>query len=586
MPWASILLAGLTLICYFMVLSPLKKEHQVRKIIAEQELLQALGTQFRQGNLSNHFFEDAQRDFRIIGKPENLDIFGPGVVAAWRDMENLPLPMNILDKESPIRKLLMMLTPHEEGILLAGIICLLFIGYLFEHLYDRQVLLALFFLSGSMWMILQTHVPAAWWPPPIFSWSFTILTLTITTWLRAPKASLTITFRTWFIKVIQFNFNLPIVLIPLAYTIFLVTFNLKLSIYHTQFSLQTIAAPAAEALVFLLFLMGISYREVEDGGPEVALNRQFARAESLMEQDRKDDGMEILRKILTSQPSIAHTRRAGELAWQYHSNELAEQAFSVVLKDALASKDLIKIVKVIEEIAYKNLTVPGSALHAAMAAAMKKNMLGDVRGLLPFYTTHKEISEADTIKIYEDLVSKITAQSQPNKEFLFECQQWLETNVPDSESILKARTFFEMQQRASESFKAITSMRLIHKHLDVKILEVTNNFIALILQGQDKIQKVPWTAVEGLYGCHVTQGERGYRGSIFLKFKRKIFSCNFTRQSMMVKDRFGQSVGFEAVWESLKEHGPEDIPFLDLNDFPDVVNLSNYPRMAQEFIDQ
>lgn len=129
-------------------------------------------------------------------------------------------------------------------------------------------------------------------------------------------------------------------------------------------------------------------------------------------------------------------------------------------------------------------------------------------------------------------------------------------------------------------------MRLIHKHLDVKILEVTNNFIALILQGQDKIQKVPWTAVEGLYGCHVTQGERGYRGSIFLKFKRKIFSCNFTRQSMMVKDRFGQSVGFEAVWESLKEHGPEDIPFLDLNDFPDVVNLSNYPRMAQEFIDQ
>ncbi len=585
-PWASIIITGITLACYFLVLVPLKKEARARKTIAQQELIQALGEQFRQGNLSNDFWENAQADFRIIGKLENREIFSREVFRAWRDLEQLPQPLNILKGKDPIQKLLMILTPHEEGVLLVGVICLLLAGYFFEHLYDRQVLLALFFLSGGMWLVLESYAPAAWWPSPVFAWSNTILTLLLTIWLKSPKGTVTITFRTWFFKVIQSTFNLALVFLPIGFGAFLVYFNLKHSVYQSEFSVQTMVAPVAESLVFMVFLMGISFRDVDDKGPEARMNRQFAMAESYFEKEQREEGKSVLVKLLANQPSISQVKRAGELAWKNHEGELAQQAYNQVLRDAINGQDLVTIIKTIEDMAYKDLSVPGSSLNTAMMAAMKKNMLADVRNLLPYYRSHIEIAPAEVIQIHEDLVAKITAQSHPNKEFLYECQAWLETNAPESEAILKAVTFFEVQARASESFSAVTSMHLIHKHVDIKLLEITNNYIALKLQGQDKVQNVPWTAVEGIFGCHVTRGDRGYRGSVFLKFKRKIFSCNFTRQSIMVKDRFGQPVGFEAVWEAFKAHRPEDIPFIDLNEFEDLDDVSNYPRLAQEFIDR
>ena len=209
----------------------------------------------------------------------------------------------------------------------------------------------------------------------------------------------------------------------------------------------------------------------------------------------------------------------------------------------------------------------------------------EVRKLLPYVQQHDEIDEDAVLQVYDQLVTKLVEQPHANKELLLECQTWLERHAPQSQTLVKIEVFFEKIRGLSDDSISYRPMVRIHKSVDIDLLGITGKNVRLKVEGT-KEQNVPWTAVEGIFGCYVTGASRGYVGCIFIKFKRKIFACHFTKNRILIKDRFDQPLSFERTWDLLKTNLPEDLPALEMDAFPEIADTAELPRLTQEFLDR
>ncbi len=580
LPWASLILAALTFICYFLVSRPSQNDYEVRRLELEQALQRELEDQYRQGYLPESFWIKSQEDYKIVKQPENQAIFPPEVHKAYQNLLDLPLPLEGLAKKDPVRRILLVFIPHHGSLLLLGVACLLILGFLFEHIYDRQVLLAFFFLASALWLILENLLPAWLWPSPLFTWSNTIAVISLVMWLSAPKAYITLTFRTWFGKYTEFKPRLPSVLFPLIYLIGLLLINLLVSEYKSQFYPRSMVAILFMATLFVFLTLLIKPKETRAPDPVAEVHEGISLAETYFAEERHKEGMDLLGKLLFQSPTKEQVRHIAETAWQNHDNALTEQAYKILLREALNDKEPVSILKIIEEMLYKNLPIPGNTLLAAVQTGIKRAMIADVRSLLPFLRQHKEIPPEMVLDIYGQVVDRLSQGAHPNKDYILECQEYLEEAFPDSDPLNRIRLFFAKEGGLSSELPGHTPSHEIYKHVGIDLLGVTRNNLMLKVGGNEK--KVPWTAVKGLFGCHIADGETGYRACIFLKFKRKIYACNFSKERIMIKDRMGHILPFEGAWELLVTHLPEDLPSLSMEFFEDLAE-SEYEHKVLEF---
>lgn len=464
-----------------------------------------------------------------------------------------------------------------------GVICLLLQGYLFEHVYDRQVLLSLFIVSGCMWLTLTSYVPLQWWPSPVFAWSYTIGVLSLVIWSIAPNAFITLTLKTWFFKMIQFRIDIPTVIFPLAYFICLFWLTARLGSYQDLFSLKTMAMIPTEAAAFFIILLAVPRRDVEKLSPDLLVNREIARAESYYTRENREAGRTRLKRLFEGPLNQETAGRIAELAWRFNDDEIARDAYIALMREVSKTQDFHKIVTTVEDILEKGVQLPFSTIHSAVQVCLKRNLFTEVRRILPHMAGHKEVGDESIADIWEEMGKRMIAQPFPKKDILVECLSFLEVNRPESETLIKIQNWFR-KMSSKESHNILTDFSMeISKFLDIQILNVTSQHLHIkIIDGKE--QKVPWSVLEGVFGCHVvTESERGFLGCVMLKFKRKIYACNFKREGIIMKDRGGRDLGFETLWDLFKQHVPIGIPFLQIDAFQQLNDLSEYEKIVQNF---
>jgi hypothetical protein len=125
----------------------------------------------------------------------------------------------------------------------------------------------------------------------------------------------------------------------------------------------------------------------------------------------------------------------------------------------------------------------------------------------------------------------------------------------------------------------------LHREVDIDLLAVGTDDLTIKVRDKRR-QQVPWTAIAGIFGCHLTGEKRGFRGTIIVRFKGKNFACSFTTPHILVKDDAGSPLSFEDTWNLLKTHVPEDLPFLEMRDFSEVKDLSQSTAMVEAFVNR
>lgn len=585
-PWAGIALGLLSLLFYLVWMLPLQREYQAEKDRAEQVFQQLLDEQHDSGSLGNNFWARAKEYPEVIEEWENNRIFSEEVKEAFRKTRQIPLPLERVADGPLLQKIPLALTAHHLGILLLGMACLVLMSYVFEHLYDLQYLLVYFVLSSAGWLFLQPFLPAAYWPSPIFSWSYTIAVLLIICWLCAPGATITLTFRLWLGKFVDFKPEIPSLLVPLVFLGGLLGFTFYDSSYQSQFSLTSLAALPLEAFLLALPLTLISPRgfKAENAG-EIEVNRLLASADSLFAEERHREAMDLLRQLLDQAVSPEQIRRVADLAWRNHNSDLAFQGYQRLLKDAYQSPDLLNVLAVVEEMLFRDLPVPGKALQMVVNLGLKHNQFGKVRKMLPYFRDHHEIDGETVLNAHTLLVEKLIAQANPDKELLLDISSWLERNHPDSKLLGSIQACFKKTANNSHMLDNYDRKLSIYKFVDIDLLDIGTNYIRLQVNGARE-QSAPWTAITGIFGCHVATGKRGFRGCILLKFKRKIFACSFSTERILMADAEGRTLSFEEIWKLLRENIPEDLPFVSMRDFPEIRVEDKYPQMVQVFLDE
>jgi len=580
-PWGGIALAVLACLGYVLVTLPAKGRFERGRAALAQQIDQALEADFKSGQLAPEFWEKTKEDLAIVGLARNREIFSEEARRLYREMESVPLPLVHLEGAAPIKKLAMMIAPHHWGVLLAGLVAILLMSYLFEHLYDRQVTLSLFFLSAALWVVLEPYVPNAYWPSPIFAWSNATLVYLLVGWFTSPRARVYVTFRGWLGTLFRIQAAVPTICFPVLFLAAMFAVNLLHPGYKAYFEILPLMAVLLQAILFAAVMAAIPSKiTVVAETTEDMANRQLSAAELLLNEDRFDEGMNLLHTLLTSSPTVGQIRKITSLAWENDNVPLARQGYDLLLKRALNSQDFLQVAAVIEEMLFRNLPVPGPPLCKVVAMGLSRSMFDMVRKLLPFMHDHEEIDEQTVVQTYLQFVTKLLAQKEPDRQYLHELRTWLEEHYPDAAVLKPLREFFSQAGPASvvNTYSHLVS---IYKYVDIKLVAIEPGQLRLLVR--DKEQHAPWTAVVGCFGCYAAGKNKGFRGCILIKFRRRIFACSFYKSDILIKEG-GLPLTFEQTWELLQRHTPEDLPFLIIEDFPKLDDETRYEGMVARFI--
>jgi len=584
-PWATVALIVISLACWALILVPREQRYLEQRTQALSEVNKALTYQRQTGELDENLYIRSQRDPDVIDAWSNRVVFSEEVKEAYRRYQRIPLVLQAMER-GPLQRMLLAFTPHHFSLALLGAFCLWLTGFLAEHRYGRRLPLGLFLLSAFSWIMIPVYFPGAVWAPsPIFAWANAAFAFLLTFWLTAPQAVVVMTFKIWLGRFHEFHLSVPLILLPLAFGAGLVALNLYFSDYSAYFAPLSLAGPAAEAVLFALGLALIAARRGPAPTAKELINQRIARAESLFNEQQSDEALEILRETLEQPISVEQARRVADLAWSHHATSVAEQGYRMVLKHAMQSHSVLDVIPLIEEMSFRGIIVPPRLLQSFAAMGVKQNYLVETRRLWAVMREHPEMESGELLRFCELLVDKEIQKKHPDRAFLLDTEAWLDQRFPAGASLLdKLRD--HLRRGAERAEQSPYEKHKIHRVIDAELLNIGVSKIRL--QPRDAPpQNVPWTAALGFFGCHVAAPEsRGYRGCILIRFKRRVYACQFDAARVKMTDDIGAPLSFESVWTLLKEHAPEDLPFHELDAFEQIEDPEQFSEKLQAFVDE
>jgi len=583
-PWASLFLALLAVVGYFLVVRPLEADFDADLVRAKQAFTQAVERQYDngKGTLEGSFWTKALEDASVVGEARNRTIFSEEVRKAYRLMVEQVLPLERL-KSAGRQKILLLIAPHHVLILIIGCLALWVMGYLFEHLYDRLVAVGIFVLSGWVWLVLDQFVPFPWWPSPAFYWSYTLIVYLWVAWLAAPGAGIELTLRGWLGTFFKFPVQIPSLMVPIVFSLGLL-FSGYFGAYKQSFSLFSLVIIPIEVGVFVLLLLFFARKGGDRGDDSVSLvNQQITASEILFGEERKEEGCHLLHSLFEKELSMQQLKKILNLAWNQDQIELIELSYKHILRKAIASKDFLRILEVIEEMVTRRVKVPGRSLLQVVANCLRREELDGARKLLPYLRDNDELDGKEVLALHHQYVKKIVGKRNPDQDVLRSIRDWLLKQHPDSEAMEVVETFYNKRAQANRGFDTISRDVTMHRLVEIELHKVGTSEIVLQIPGS-RLQHVPWTAVLGIFGCHMAAEKRGFRGCIAVKFKRKTFGCYFTSEKIVIEDRFGKNMSFEEVWNLLGAHVPEDLPFTEMKAFEQIRSEELYRENLETFL--
>ncbi|MDJ0836565.1 MAG: hypothetical protein QNK37_08610 [Acidobacteriota bacterium] len=566
--WASLILVAASILGYALIVVPLTADYQADLERTERAFWEAVDRQYQSGTLDNDFLVSVRQDPDIAGLAENRGIFSEEVRKAYRTMTTQSLPMERLSARGNLGKLSVIISPSSLLILIPGCLALWLMGFVLEHRYDRQLALALFILSGFLWVFLEDRVPAPWWPAPVFAWMWTVTVFLWVGWLSSPGASVIVTVRAWFGASFKFTPAVPTLYLCLGFTAIALAYA-WFGPYAALFRPESLTAVLMEAGIFsLVFIFFAPKEKVVDDDPESLVNQQISAAEVLYRDERYEEATHVLSNLLDHNPDMDQLGKMINLAWHQDETEVVERCYAALLKKAVATNDFYRILTVVDEMVLRRIPVPGRSLLNLVNISLRQELVKDALKLLPYLRESNQVEKEDIITSHERLAEILVRQQQPDYAALKEIYAWIAGNHPKSETLGLIKTCFGKRKASKAETRLVHRIR-IEKVVNVELFDVGISHLELRIPGK-KMQRVPWTAVLGLFGCHMSTENRGLRGCIVIKFQRRVFGCIFSPDSIQIKDSFGRIMSFEETWNKLQEQVPGDLSFLKMKDFQQI----------------
>lgn len=580
-PWATLVWIAIAIGCYVYFVPKYAGEQARDRQEALARLRRLAEAQFKAGQLDRITWVRFNEEPRLLDDPEQAKRFTEAARIAWIEANDRSPELNRIAHKPP-RNLILLVTPHHWIVLLLGALCLLFMGYLLEHLYDSMFVFATYLLAGALLVLAQRFLPLAYQPSILLAWAHGVLLVLWVSWLVSPSAVLTVSVRGWFLRPFGDDYEVASITFPIIFTLGAVAAT-YFSPYRMALSmLPALLLGAGTGVLALMFVILPLRAPRQSLTAEEKLQRDLAEAELRFEQGDAKAGLAILHQLAKLEPHRRYMAAIANLAWHNDDPELAKHCYLHMIRKAHLPSDAPAYFEALGDMLFRRLPVAGTYVTKGMSLAIETYNREQIGTLMPYLLDHQEIGREEVIALLERLGQRTLEQKAPDRLLVSQLQDWFQANAPNSPLLAKFATFFQGGSQESKLTGNFAQYRRIGRLVKVDLLDVQPQKIIVALEGQ-KEQRVPWTAVLGVYGCHIAGSSRGFRGCIVLQFQRKIFGCVFSSATIKFSHR-AQPVTFERVWELLHDHVPEDVPFMIMKDFPTLKDEALLLSQAEAFI--
>ncbi len=583
-PWLSLAWLIVTGVVFLTIGLPESFRYQETRTETVHQLEKALEAQLKAGDLKQGIYFQAVQRPAVIEEPSLHQVFNAQVKAAYSNVKILRSPL--LDKAEgpPNKRLFLLVQPHHFLVMMLGFCLLIPTGFLFEHLFDSLWIATCFLVNGATLLVLDRVYDASWVPSPLFAWFWLTLLIMLVPCILKPRCNVTLTLRLWLGSTRDFEMKFPVWFFPITFIVTSALVTWYLSDFDMTQTPQALPLITAQALLNALVFMRIPTREhLENSQPEVFSNRQIAQAESLFEEQKSVEALAVLRGLLQEDIGNDQFMRVAHLAFRHDDHELSSLAYQAVLRSNLRNNKHHENVQLILEMLERNLRVPGGIIERALETAYTMGGQHVVVKILPHLHNHPDIEPETVHQHYSRHIDALLRQNAPDRNYLHELQRFTEYTFPNDPLSMRISQFLHATAPSIDPPSTTTPQYQIGKFIEVEIIRVKGNDITVELAG-GKQQRLPWTAILALYGCHVLGGARGFRGYIMTRNRNKIFCCCFNSSSLSKYE--GESGVFENVWKDILNEAPEDLPRVALSDFDNHLDEKGLEEKVQAFLNQ
>lgn len=583
LPPVSLAIVAISLVLYLAVFQPKHHAYETQRIELKKRLLDAVAEEVDAKKIDYAVIEKVRQNPDILTHPDYAHLSFV-VKNAYRALKDWEPPLIALKQSQSWDHYLLALMPHSIWFLLLTLVFLPTIGFVFEHLYQSIIFGVIFICSGVALSLLSSFFPEEYWPDPIFMFSYSVATLILLGWIVAPNAIITFDLKAWFFKSFQHKIVLPSSVIPLLFFPGFIADGFYGSAYSQFFQPQAMVAIPILAVLFALMLIPLPTREgMLEKDPHTVVNTKLTQVELLLEQEKLDGARQILEELVNDPLDMEQIMRIADLAWQTNQRDICERCYLKALRIVLPARSFQKMLPIVETMTFRHLSVPASALCSTIELGLREKHFQEIKNLLPYLQDHPDVTRQDRDRIFEKVVDFNLSNRQPDDETLLQLRQWLGEDEESTPLREKIEAFFQNRADQETPVVGVSFAYQVNRHVDIELLDVATDHVRLQVK-ETQPQNVPWTAVLAIYGSHLTSQQRGYRGCIFIRFKRKIFGCHFSNADVLMTEREGVRVSFESAWRQLQEQTPEDIPFRAFEDFEDFDTVDEHLARAQEFL--
>lgn len=580
-PWASVALILLFAACYGTVILPLNKDYQQDRAQALAAFWTVAEAQFEAGNLANQFWVDLKTDPSIAGKKKNAEVFPPEITQAWDVYENQKHPVERVVGKGYPSALLTPITPATWWLGLLAALCLYYHGFLFEHLLDRLLAFGGFVLIGFVMLAAPQYLPPTYAPDPVFAWGYAVIAYLLMMLATAPTGRLDLNLRGWMGRSFSAPVTVPVFVFPVVFIIVYSAYMI-LGPYGANFNPVSLATPALVGGVFGVAGLVFGNREKAAEDPESLINQQISAAELLYGEERHEEAKILLFSLFDHGPHKEQLRRMITLAWQHDAQDLLVRAYNSLLSKTLATNDILNIQAIVEEMLGRNLQVPGRTLITILNTSIRNEQIRAAKRIVPHLMRAKD-TEPDAVQgVLERLIPKVVDERTPDVAFLDLSLKWLQKHAPESGAVARIK-HLKGSFAPQEAELNTHSGPIVQQFVSIELHRIGVSDIHLCIVDR-KMQKVPWTAVRGVFGCHMQGGERGLRGCIVISFQRRTFGCIFNVDRIKVKNPYDGIMSFEDTWNKLSEQVPEDLPFTKMKDFEGIPDQGAFEAAVEKFL--
>jgi len=587
LPWFSLALSAAAIFVYFSYYRPAQVEYQEKQLALWKAFNETIDWEVEQNKLKRDIGLQIQKDPVLLEQDNEIYQFVSDYTRQRYSMlmKNKRPLLERLDRGGIYAMLLILVCPGTVLLLLSMLG--LYLGtYVIEHQYASLGAAVVYLLSGAALVVGHPYLPTDFKVAPDFFWFILVSALILTSWLRAPGAVVTVAAKGWAFKTFAKTFRVPAGVVAVSYVVLGTVICMTIVPQSELFRPQWVGLAAAAAVFWALLLMFFPTRaQIEIKDPEVVINAGLAQTELLLQAEKVDEARTKLEDLLISSPTLEQIVRVGDLAWKSNLVETSEKAYLMAFRRVLPGRKLQEILPVIEKMVFRGFAVPVSGLQIAIELGISERHVGHIKKLLRHFKDHPNVQDSQLRTVFGRLIDYETSSKEPDEEFLVEIFGWFGEYEPLAKEVEQIKNFLNERRPTDVSSQNYTSMNQIHRHVDSELLGVTNQHVRLKVKGSNP-QNVPWTAIIALYGAHILGSDRGYRGCVILRFKRKMFGCHFANDDIAIYDESGERLSFENTWSMFEKFVSEGIPFLRFENFKDFVSDELYQEEVQKFLDE